>query len=65
MNPGMVIMLVVGGTFGLIVLSAIVGARRGTRQFGVADDPAIERARGEAMIEHQRHAHGAHGGHPS
>lgn len=58
MSAGAIIMLLVGGTFALIVLSAIVGARRGTRQFGSADDVAVERARGEAMIEHQRHDHG-------
>jgi hypothetical protein len=41
----------------LIVVSSIVGARRGWQQVGVADDVAIEKARGEAYIEHQRHPH--------
>ena len=62
MSPGMVIMLLVGGTFGLIVLSAIVGARRGTRQFGSADDPLVERARAHGMIESHRNDHGGHWG---
>ena len=62
MSAGVVIMLLVGGVFALIVLSAIVGARRGTRQFGSAEDPAIEQARGHGMIEAQRHDHGGHWG---
>lgn len=62
MSAGIVIMLLVGGTFALIVLSAFVGARRGTRQFGSAEDPAIERARGHGMIEAQRNDHGGHWG---
>jgi hypothetical protein len=62
MSAGVVIMLLVGGTFVLIVLSSVVGARRGSRQFGTADDPAIEHARGQGMIEGQRHDHGGHWG---
>lgn len=58
----MIVGVIVAAVFVLIVIASVIGARRGTRQFGVADDPAIERARGEAMIEHQRHAHGGHGG---
>lgn len=60
MSAGMVIMLLVGGTFALIVLSALVGARRGTRQFGTAEDPLIEQGRAHGMIENHRNDHGGH-----
>lgn len=58
MSGGVFVMILVGGTMALIVLSSILGARRGTRQFGTADDPAIEKARAEAYVESQRHHHG-------
>lgn len=58
MSGGVIVMILVGGTFALIVLSAVVGARRGTRLFGAADDPVIERARAEAVVESARHHHG-------
>ena len=58
MSGGVIVMILVGGTLALIVLSSFVGARRGTRQFGVADDPLVEKARAEAFIESNRHGHG-------
>ena len=56
MSAGLVIMLVILGTFALIVVSSVIGARRGTPQIGAADDSLIERARGAAPD-----AHGASG----
>jgi hypothetical protein len=57
----MVVVVVIAVLAALIVLSSIVGAWRGKRQFGAADDPAVERARAEAYIESQRHHHGGFG----
>ena len=54
----MIVGLVVLGVLVLIVVTSIVGARRGWRQVGVADDVVIEKARGEAYLEAQRHQHG-------
>ena len=60
----MIVGVVVLGVVLLIIVSSIVGARRGWRQVGVADDVVIEKARGEAYMEAQRHQHGGQfGGH--
>lgn len=52
MSAGLIIGLIVVGTFVVIVVSSVIGARRGTVQIGSADDSLIERGRGAAPDPH-------------